>query len=107
MSDRLRGHLGFKGVKGEIGNVGTPRVYSGSFRDLQVDLRVNKEYYYILVNPSEELNGHWFYYDEDKEFWIDGGLYQAKGIAEKSITFNMLSEDLQRVLRPLIGGIDE
>lgn len=104
MSDRLRGHLGFKGEKGDTGAVGTPKVFTGSFRDLQSDLKVNKEYHYILVNLSEELNGHWFYYDEDKEFWTDGGLYQTRGIAEKSITFDMLSEDLQRVLRPLMGG---
>lgn len=102
--DRLRGHLGFKGEKGDTGEIGTPKVYHGLFAELQVDKNVDTNYHYIILNETDSYCGHWVYYDESDEVWLDGGLYQAEGIGEKSIRLNMLSEELQEVLRPLIGG---
>lgn len=102
--NRLRSHLGFKGEKGDIGDAGTPKVYSGLATELLGDSKVDKNFHYIILNENDLYNGHWFYYDEDDEAWKDGGLYQAQGISEKSITLDMLSEELQEVLRPLMGG---
>lgn len=102
--DRLRGHLGFKGEKGDTGEIGTPKVYEGLLTELQVDENVDRGFHYIVLNRADSYCGHWFYYDEDKEVWLDGGLYQGQGIANGSITFDMLSEELQEVLRPLLGG---
>ena len=105
MSDILRGSLGFKGDKGDAGSVGTPKVYTGLLEELQVDMMVDTDYHYIIVNGEDRYNGHWFYYDASDEVWLDGGLYQSQRIGEKSITFDMLSEELQEILRPLMGGV--
>lgn len=105
MDNRLKGHLGFKGEKGDTGDVGTPKVYSGLATELLGDDEVDKSFHYIVLNESDSHYGHWFYYDVDEEAWRDGGLYQAQGIAEGSITFDMLSEELQEVLRGLMGGV--
>lgn len=102
--DRLRGRLGFKGEKGDTGKVGTPKVYQGLFAELQVDTNVDTNYHYIILNETDSYCGHWVYYDESDEVWRDGGLYQTRGIGEKSITLDMLSEELQEVLGPLMGG---
>ena len=53
------------------------------------------------------MNGHWVYYDEEKDVWLAGGLYQAQGIANGSVTFEMLCEELKEVLRPLMGGRED
>jgi len=102
--DRLRGRLGFKGEKGDTGKVGTPKVYQGLFAELQVDTNVDTNYHYIILNETDSYCGHWVYYDESDEVWRDGGLYQAQGVGKKSITLDMLSEELQEVLGPLMGG---
>lgn len=107
MSDRLRGCLGFKGEKGETGAIGTPKVYKGLFTELQMDRNVDMNYHYIILNEEDSYNGHWVYYDESDELWLDGGLYQGQGIGEKSITLEMLSEELQEVIRLLMGGEDD
>lgn len=107
MSELIRGSLGFKGEKGDTGAVGTPRVYGGLFCELQFDLSVDKDYHYIILNSEDGLNGHWVYYDESDDVWLDGGLYQSQGIADGSITFSMLSKELQNVLGSLMGGKDE
>ena len=46
-------------------------------------------------------------YDEEKDVWLAGGLYQAQGIANGSVTFEMLCEELKEVLRPLMGGRED
>ena len=107
MSDVLRGCLGFKGEKGETGAVGTPKVYKGGFEELQFDAGVDRDFYYIILNSKDSLNGHWVYYDEEKDVWLAGGLYQAQGIANGSVTFEMLCEELKEILRPLMGGKED
>ena len=107
MSDVLRGSLGVKGEKGETGAVGTPKVYKGSFEELQFDSGVDRNFHYVILNSKDGLNGHWFYYDKELDVWLDGGLYQAQGIANGSVGFEKLSKELQEVLRPLMGGNED
>ena len=71
----LKGKLGFKGNKGETGEIGTPVPYEGTFEELQ-NSDVNKYYNYIILDSSDtEYEGHWVYYDRNTSEWKDGGIY--------------------------------
>lgn len=48
----------------------------------------------IYVNTT---NGHWYYYNGTT--WTDGGTYQSTGIADGSVVWNDLSDDLKKVIK--------
>ena len=47
----------------------------------------------VYVNTTD---GHWYYYNGSQ--WTNGGVYQATGIAEKSIEYDHLSDELDEIL---------
>ena len=53
----------------------------------------------IYVNTS---NGYWYYYDGTS--WQQGGLYQSSGIANNSIVFPYLNDDITQIFSKKITG---
>lgn len=77
MSEIIKGCLGFKGEKGEHGEVGTPIPFEGTFQELQ-NSEENRDRFYIIMDEQDEVYyKHWVYYDEKTEQWKDGGEYLA------------------------------
>ena len=77
MSEIIKGCLGFKGEKGEHGEVGTPIPFEGTFQELQ-NSEENRDRFYIIMDEQDEVYyKHWVYYDEKTEQWRDGGEYLA------------------------------
>lgn len=77
MSEIIKGCLGFKGEKGEHGEVGTPIPYEGTFQELQNSEEDKGRFYIIMDEQDEVYYRHWVYYDEENEQWKDGGEYLA------------------------------
>lgn len=55
----------------------------------------------IYVNTTD---GKWYYYDGDS--WEIGGTYQSSGIANGSVTFENLEEELQDTFKPNFEGTE-
>lgn len=75
MSEIIKGSLGFKGQKGDTGEIGTPVPYLGTFEELK-NSNMDKLHNYIILDSSDtEYVQHWVYYDRYSSIWKDGGLY--------------------------------
>lgn len=71
----LKGRLGFKGNKGDTGEIGTPVPYNGTFEQLK-NSNESKFYNYVILDSLDtDYEGHWVYYDRKTSEWKDGGLY--------------------------------
>lgn len=71
-----------EGAKGETGEIGTPFIVS-SVSEMTDTSR-------LYVNTTD---GKWYYYDGEE--WQVGGDYQATGIADNSVTYNSLDQELK------------
>lgn len=71
-----------------LARFGTPRVYQGSFKDLQVDSKVCKDFHYIIMGDEDErFQGHWVFYDKDIDAFRDGGVYGSLSIPPTSMRY--------------------
>ena len=83
MDNRIRAQLGFKGNKGDKGEVGTPIPFNGTFEQLKVSGN-SKDFNYIILNSTDTLyEGHWVYYDKYSSTWKDGGLYLSHYLTDE------------------------
>ena len=83
-----------KGDKGDTGEQGLPGQPSGtplvaSSTSGMTDTTK------VYVNTSD---GNWYYYNGSN--WAVGGIYQSSGIADNSVTYNKLYENLKENLEP-------
>lgn len=69
------------GEKGETGEIGTPLVAS-SISGMTDTTR----------NYINTTNGHWYWYNGTT--WVDGGTYQATGLADEAVNIDTLDDDV-------------
>lgn len=67
---------------------GSPKGVYSTVSDLESD---NPDHDYIYVVTA---TGNWYYYDTSSSEWTSGGSYQSTGIADGSVTYDMLDTNL-------------
>ena len=87
----ISGKLAEAATKAELSRVATPLVAS-----LVAQMTDTKRVYVYTGAEGGYTTGNWYYHNGTA--WVRGGVYQASGIADKSVTQNALSNNLNEAV---------